>query len=207
MSLSSNRGRRSRRGLMWSILFSATLLAACPARGETITAHEMLRGIDVTPEACARVGKAVWVTAYGQGFCMRYYLSTVGGAHDVPVVFLNGDRPTFDTLHENVRGKRTGSQIRRNEAQARKAKDIDTEDLAEQAGQDLAPDGKHGHLSVAHGARRIVRPPRAASNDAGTAGDECCARCDQAASRLQRISYFRSVRRRNADRRAARAPS
>ncbi len=118
---------------MWTALLGATLLASCPARGEIIAAREMLRGSDGTAEACARVGNAVWVMAYGQGFCMRYYLSTAGGAGDVPVVFLNGDRPTFDTLHENVRGGKTRNQIRRNEAQARKAKDVDTEDLAEQA--------------------------------------------------------------------------
>lgn len=132
MSQSFNRDRRTRCGLMWSALLGATLLASCPARGETIAAHDMLRGTEMSTEACARIGKAVWVTVYGQGFCMRYYLSTVGGTGDVPVVFLNGDRLTFDTLHENVRNGKARSRVRRNESQARKAKDIDTEDLAEQ---------------------------------------------------------------------------
>jgi hypothetical protein len=132
VSLSSNRGRRTPCALMATALFGASLLASCPARGEVITAREMLRGSDVTVQACSRIGNAVWVMAYGQGFCMRYYLSTAGGAGDVPAVFLNGDRPTFDTLHENVRGGKPQKRTRRNEAQARKAKDIDTEDLAEQ---------------------------------------------------------------------------
>jgi hypothetical protein len=34
----------------------------------------------------------VWVKAYGQGFCIRYYLSNAGGSGDTPIVFLSGDK-------------------------------------------------------------------------------------------------------------------
>ena len=134
MSLPSDHGRRTNSGVLLSALLGAALLASCPAGAETIPAREMLRGTEMTADACAHIRNAVWVTAYGHGFCMRYYLSTAGGADDVPVVFLNGDRPTFDTLHENVRNRsgKTRSRARRNKAQARKAKDVDTADLAEQ---------------------------------------------------------------------------
>ena len=93
----------------------------------------MLRGIEMTAEDCAPIRNAVWVTAYGQGFCMRYYLSTAGGTDDVPVVFLNGDRPTFDELHENVRERENPQSNSAEQVSGSKSKDIDTADLAEQA--------------------------------------------------------------------------
>jgi hypothetical protein len=141
------------------------LFAICPVRGETIKARDMLRGTDVTAEACAQIRNAVWVTVYGQGICMRYYISTAGGVDDLPVVFLNGDKPTFDTLHENVRHGKARSRLRTNESQARKAEDIDTADLAEkthklsrQVGTTairlarMGLDGSSGH----HGLRRTM---------------------------------------------------
>ena len=105
MALSSDRGRRTNSGMVWNVLLGAALLASCPAGAETIPAREMLRGTEMTADACAPIRNAVWVMVYGHGFCMRYYLSTAGGTDDVPVIFLNGDRPTFDTLHENVRSR------------------------------------------------------------------------------------------------------
>jgi hypothetical protein len=96
---------------------------------------------------------------------MRYYISTAGGEGDVPVVFLSGDRPTFDTLHENVRHGKVRSRARRNKSQARKAEDIDTNDLVEktrklsrQTGTTairlarMGIDGSSGH----HGLRRTM---------------------------------------------------
>jgi hypothetical protein len=167
MSLLSDCGRRANSGLMWSALLSTALLMTCPARGETITARDMLRGTDTTADACAQVRTAVWVTVYGHGFCMRYYISTAGGEGDVPVVFLSGDRPTFDTLHANVRNRsgKVRSRARRNKSQARKAEDIDTDDLAEKTDKlsrqtgttairlaRMGLDGSSGH----HGLRRTM---------------------------------------------------
>ncbi len=165
VSLLSDCGCRASSGVMLSALLTGALLMSCPARGETITAREMLRGTDTTAEACAQVRTAVWVTVYGQGFCMRYYLSTAGGEGDVPVVFLSGDRPTFDTLHENVRHGKVRSRARRNKSQARKAEDIDTDDLAEKTDKlsrqtgvtsirlaRMGLDGSSGH----HGLRRTM---------------------------------------------------
>jgi hypothetical protein len=98
-----DRERRKKSAVICSALLTAALLASYPARAETITARDMLRGTDMTAQECAQIPNSVWVTAYGRGVCMRYYLSTAGGQGDQPVVFLSGDKPTFDELHENVR--------------------------------------------------------------------------------------------------------
>ncbi len=156
----------------WSVVVAGLLLASSSVRAETIQARDMLRGSDTTPEACGAIRNAVWVTAYGQGFCMRYYLSTAGGKDDQPVVYLSGDKPTFDTLHENVRHGKNRSRARKNEGQERRAKDIDTADLADKARNlsrrtgttaiilgRMGLDGSSGH----HGLRRTMLELRVTS--------------------------------------------
>ena len=54
MSLQSDRVARSDVRWMWSVVFAGALLASSPARGETIRARDMLRGTDVTAEACGQ---------------------------------------------------------------------------------------------------------------------------------------------------------
>jgi hypothetical protein len=68
------------------------LLASAPARAEIIPVADMLRGIHVTQTQCAAKRDAVWVTAYGHEFCIRYYLSSAGGEGLQPVVYLAGDQ-------------------------------------------------------------------------------------------------------------------
>ena len=165
MNLQCHRVGRVRSVWCWSVVLVGALVASCQARAETISARDMLRGTDTTAEACGAIRNAVWVTAYGHGFCMRYYLSTAGGKDDQPVVYLSGDKPTFDTLHENVRSGKNRSQARKNEGQERRAKDIDTADLADKARNlsrrtgapaiilgRMGLDGSSGH----HGLRRTM---------------------------------------------------
>jgi len=49
------------------------------ARAEIIRAQDMLRGITTTRAQCAMTPHTVWATVYGRDFCVRYYVSTVGG--------------------------------------------------------------------------------------------------------------------------------
>jgi hypothetical protein len=68
------------------------LLIATPARGEIIPAQQMAQGVSITPAQCAAFQFAVWVTAANRGFCIRYYVSTVGGQGPMPIVWLSGDK-------------------------------------------------------------------------------------------------------------------
>jgi hypothetical protein len=68
------------------------LLATADARAEIIPVSDMLRGSHVTYAQCAARPDAVWVTAYGHDFCIRYYLSVAGGDGLQPVVYLAGDK-------------------------------------------------------------------------------------------------------------------
>jgi hypothetical protein len=91
----SARGHRRRRYSCSFILASAValaLLAATHARAEIIPVADMLRGIHVSKTQCAAKRDAVWVTAYGHEFCIRYYLSDAGGEGLQPVVYLGGDQ-------------------------------------------------------------------------------------------------------------------
>src|SRR5262249_22362279 len=63
----------------------------------------MLRGTHAPQAQCARPG-AVWVTAYGRGFCIRYYLSIAGGNGLQPVVYLQGDQ--FGTYYSKTQSFR-----------------------------------------------------------------------------------------------------
>lgn len=168
VSLSVDRDRRmkfTRPVLGCGMLLVAALAASSPARAETISARDMLRGTESTPEACGRIRDAVWVMAYGHGFCMRYYVSSAGGQSDQPAVYLSGDKPTFDTLHENVRSGKHRSRASKNSNQERRAEDVDTAELADNARNlsrrtgttaivlgRMGLDGSSGH----HGLRRTM---------------------------------------------------
>jgi hypothetical protein len=71
---------------------AATVCAATGSSAATIKIDDMIRGITTTHAQCALQPQAVWVTADGQDFCVRYYVSTVGGQGPRPVVFLNADQ-------------------------------------------------------------------------------------------------------------------
>ncbi len=74
------------------LTLAAACLAAAPARADIIRFSALMRGLTMTPEQCSELLQAVWITAAGKSFCVRYYLSTVGGTGDRPVVMLQGDQ-------------------------------------------------------------------------------------------------------------------
>ena len=72
--------------------FLAPLLSVAPALAEILPLNDMLRGIAMTPQQCAAKPLTMWVDTPAGGYCMRYYLSTVGGEGRWPTVFLQGDK-------------------------------------------------------------------------------------------------------------------
>src|ERR1019366_7784989 len=80
-----------RRALQMMTL-AATVCAATGSSAAIIKVDDMIRGITTTQAQCASQPQAVWVSTDGQDFCVRYYMSTVGGQGPRPIVFLNGDQ-------------------------------------------------------------------------------------------------------------------
>src|SRR5438128_2699325 len=74
------------------LVVAGTVLAAAPGRAEVVPVADMARGIRMTSAQCTAIPSAVWVSALGRTFCMRYFLSTAGGEGLRPAVFLQGDR-------------------------------------------------------------------------------------------------------------------
>jgi dienelactone hydrolase len=74
------------------LALAASLLAAVPARADIIKFSALMRGMTMTEAQCSALPQAVWITAAGKTFCVRYYLSTAGGTGDRPVVMLQGDQ-------------------------------------------------------------------------------------------------------------------
>ena len=89
---SQGTGRYLARVLCAAGSFLGPLLTGMPARAEVISLADMLRGITMTPQQCAAKPLTVWINTSSGGYCMRYYLSTVGGEGRSPTVFLQGDR-------------------------------------------------------------------------------------------------------------------
>ena len=69
----------------------AALSAATSAGADIIKKEDMLRGITMTRPQCEAIPQTVWLNVSGHDFCVRYYLSTAGGAGSRPVVFIQGD--------------------------------------------------------------------------------------------------------------------
>ena len=88
--------RKLRQGRYSSLVLAGaaafSLLAGAQARAEIIPVSDMLRGTHATQAQCAARPDAVWVTAYGRDFCIRYYLSSAGGEGLQPVVYIGGDK-------------------------------------------------------------------------------------------------------------------
>ncbi len=74
------------------LALAASLLAAAPARADIIKFSALMRGMTMTQAQCSELPQAVWITASGKSFCVRYYLSVAGGTGDSPVVMLQGDQ-------------------------------------------------------------------------------------------------------------------
>jgi hypothetical protein len=75
-----------------ALTLAVVLCSTERASAEIIRAQDMVRGIVTTYAQCAATPNTVWVTVYERDFCVRYYISTVGGSGNRPVVFLQGDR-------------------------------------------------------------------------------------------------------------------
>jgi hypothetical protein len=87
-----NRWSRPARRSAAAMIMAGLCLAAAGASADIIKSEDMLRGITTTRAQCDATPQTLWVSAFGQDFCVRYYLSTAGGEGSRPVVFLNGDR-------------------------------------------------------------------------------------------------------------------
>jgi hypothetical protein len=61
----------------------------------------VLRGVVAGEAECRKAPAAVWVQVDGRGYCVRYFMSNVGGNKDAALVFFNGD------IGDNRNGKAT----------------------------------------------------------------------------------------------------
>jgi hypothetical protein len=75
-----------------SVALAGALSTATGTHADIIKLEDMLHGITIIRAQCTAIAQAVWISADGQDFCVRYYLSTAGGEGRIPVVFLQGDR-------------------------------------------------------------------------------------------------------------------
>jgi hypothetical protein len=73
-------------------MLCGSLLVPSLALADIIKLEDMLHGVTMTPAQCNAITQAIWTRVDGQGYCVRYYLSTAGGEGSTPVVFLQGDR-------------------------------------------------------------------------------------------------------------------
>lgn len=80
------------RGLLRAIALAGAVLAATGAGAEIIKKEDMLRGITISHAQCDATPQTLWLNVHGHDYCVRYYLSTVGGEGPRPVVFLQGDQ-------------------------------------------------------------------------------------------------------------------
>jgi hypothetical protein len=103
-----------------AIALAGAFAIATPANADIVKVEDMLRGITSSASKCAATQQAVWVSAKGREFCMRYYFSNIGESRR-PIVFLQGDRL-------GVLDLRTG-----NFAVLPGEKDINTDDLMRSA--------------------------------------------------------------------------
>ena len=53
--------------------------------------RDMVTGVSVTEADCRALTGRLWVTAENRGFCVRFWLSTVGGSKDEALVAFHGD--------------------------------------------------------------------------------------------------------------------
>jgi pimeloyl-ACP methyl ester carboxylesterase len=75
------------------VLAGAFFAGPWMASAETIRFEDMRNGTQVNASQCSIHRQSVYVTVFGQGYCIRYYESTSGGQGRRPVVYLPGDRP------------------------------------------------------------------------------------------------------------------
>jgi len=113
-----------------AVILTAAVSAATAASADIIKMDDVLRGFATTREQCAARPSTAWVNADGQDFCVRYYVSTVGGDGSRPVVFLTGDQVeliNMKTWQWIIPAKSN------NVASAANEKDVNTDDLMKYA--------------------------------------------------------------------------
>jgi hypothetical protein len=127
----STQTRRAPALSAFGIVIAAAVSAASGAGADVIKRDDMLSGISTTRAQCDATPQTVWVTAFGQGFCVRYYISNAGGEGARPVVFLTGDHfwPVNPKTWQWVPS--TAKKFR--DAFDETAKDVDTGDLVKMA--------------------------------------------------------------------------
>jgi len=91
-SLSRRLAGSARLAGLAGLALAASLLAAASARADIIKFSALMRGLTMTQEQCSALPQAVWISAAGKSFCVRYYLSVAGDSGDRPVVMLQGDQ-------------------------------------------------------------------------------------------------------------------
>src|SRR5258708_28688397 len=74
------------------IALGVVFFAATGARSEIFKKEDLLRGVAITHAQCDATPQTLWLNVHGRDFCVRYYLSTVGGEGKRPVVVLQGDQ-------------------------------------------------------------------------------------------------------------------
>jgi pimeloyl-ACP methyl ester carboxylesterase len=62
-----------------------------PLNARTVLTH----GVVVSESQCKNLSHAAWVRVDGSGYCVRYWISTAGGAKEEAVVFVHGDLGDF----------------------------------------------------------------------------------------------------------------
>ena len=77
---------------MSTLVLATAFWHADAAQAEIIPLTNMLHGTTISAAQCAARRDTVWVTAFNQGFCLRYYVSTAGGNGPLPIVLLSGDK-------------------------------------------------------------------------------------------------------------------
>ena len=81
---------------------SGAFAQGAPPQGvKTFSAADVINGTKVSRETCARTAGAVFVEAFGEGVCIRYWLSGPA-AGEMPIVFFTGD-----VLGLDAKGQRT----------------------------------------------------------------------------------------------------
>ena len=103
-----------------TMIMGALVMAPGSAQAETIKFEDMFRGTTVSAAQCASLDQAVYVSAYGYGICMRYYLSTAGGDGRRAAMYLEGDTPGIAPGTSHYKDKSV-------------AKDVDTRNLIKRA--------------------------------------------------------------------------
>lgn len=89
-----------------ALLLLSAITGSKPASAESVLTAVRGEGLLMTQPQCDAISEAVWVSAMGRNICMRYYMPTIGGEGQRPLVFLQGDwggppkEETTDSLYQ-----------------------------------------------------------------------------------------------------------